>query len=86
MCAAVPHTCTYCPTCIIIIIVAVISIAPYLTDKGEHTSLYKVSDKTFIKISKMINYLVMITHTHACTHLYHLHGVPLHVLKLMNLI
>ena len=29
---------------IITIIITVISIAPYLTDKGEHTALYKINN------------------------------------------
>ena len=36
-----------------IIIIAVISIAPYLTDKGKHTALYKISKVVSIKASKM---------------------------------
>ena len=52
-------------------IIAVISVAPYLTDKGEHASLYKINDNTFIQISNIINYVVMILYTScalACTH------------------
>ena len=37
-----------------IIIIVVISIAPYLTDKGKHTALYKISKDIYIKASKMI--------------------------------
>ena len=46
-----------------------ISIEPYLTDKGEHTALYKINNIVYIKTSKRINYTVIIlyfphTHTH----------------------
>ena len=34
---------------VIMITIAVISIAPYLTDKGEHTALYKLSSKAYTK-------------------------------------
>ncbi len=34
-------------TIIILIIVAVISIAPYLTDKDEHTALYTISNSVY---------------------------------------
>ena len=52
---------------IIIIIIAVISIGPYLTDNGEHITLYNINNNVFIKTSKIINYTVMIffTRTHA---------------------
>ena len=55
---------------IIIIIIAVISIGPYLTDNGEHITLYNINNNVFIKTSKIINYTVMIffTRTHAHTH------------------
>jgi len=36
-------------TVIIIIIIAVISIAPYLADKGEQTALYKINNNVYIK-------------------------------------
>ena len=53
--------------------IAVISIAPYLTDKAEHTALYKTNNDVYVKTSKRINYTVMIlysshTHTHTHTH------------------
>ena len=35
----------------IIIITAVISIPPYLTDKGEHADLYKINNNVCIKTS-----------------------------------
>ena len=38
----------------IIITISVISKAPYLTDKGEHTALYKISKNVYIKILKII--------------------------------
>ena len=38
-----------CPYLIIIIIIAVISMAPYLTNKGEHTTLYKINNYIYIK-------------------------------------
>ena len=45
---------------IIIIIIAVISIAPYLTDKSEHTALYKTNNNLYIKKPKIINHIVII--------------------------
>ena len=63
------------------LIIAVISIAPYLTDKGGHIALYKINNNVYIKTSKIINYVVIIlyssharaqtdthTRTHARTH------------------
>ena len=38
----------------IIIIIAVIAIAPYLIDKGEHTALYKINKNVGKKTSKII--------------------------------
>ena len=37
-------------------------IAPYLTNKGEHTALYKINNNGYIKTSKIINYIVIILH------------------------
>ena len=37
---------------IITIIITVIFIALYLTDKGEHTTLYKINNNVYIKTSK----------------------------------
>ena len=34
---------------VIMVIIAVISIAPYLTDKDEHTALYKLSSNVYTK-------------------------------------
>ena len=42
------------------IITAVISITPYLADKGEHTVPYKINNNVCIKTSKIIHYMVMI--------------------------
>ena len=39
---------------IIIIITAAVSIAPYLTDNGEHTALYKINKNVYIETSKTI--------------------------------
>ena len=39
---------------------AVISIAPYLTHKGEYTALCKINNSVYIKTSKIINYVVII--------------------------
>ena len=57
-----------------LVIIAVISIALYLTtDKGEHTALYKINNNVYIKTSKIINYIVIIinivflVHTHRYT-------------------
>ena len=65
-------------------IISFISIAPYLTDKGEHTALYKDKKNVYTKTPKIILYshIVLNTHTrtdarthsrsyartHACTH------------------
>ena len=45
---------------VIIIIIAIISIAPYFTEKGEHTPLYKINNNIYIKIYKIINNVVII--------------------------
>ena len=37
-----------------VIISVVISVAPYLTDKGEHTALYKINKNAYIKTLKRI--------------------------------
>ena len=42
-----------------IIIIAVISIAPYLNDKGELTALYRTNSDVYVKSSKIINYSVI---------------------------
>ena len=64
----------------IIIRTAVISITPYLTDQGEHTALYKINNNVHIKISKIINCVIIIlyssrahTHTRAPAHYTHKH-------------
>ena len=76
---------------LLLIITAVISIASYLTDKGEHTAFYKINNNVYIKTSKIINYYIVLilysshthhirkhthTHTHARTHT-HTHSVSL---------
>ena len=48
---------------------------PYLTDKGEHTALYKykVNNNVYLKTSKIIDYIVIMLyslHTHAHTLLF----------------
>ena len=53
----------------IVIIIAVISIAPFLTDKGEHTTFNKINNNVGIRTSQTMNYIVIImysahTHTH----------------------
>ena len=60
---------------LMLIIIMVISVVPDLTDKSEHTVLYKINNNVYIKTSKMINYIVIIlyslqihTHTHTHTH------------------
>ena len=51
------------------IIIAVISIAPYLADKGEHTTLYKINTNVYIKTSKIIKLLeYVIPRSHARAH------------------
>ena len=45
-----------------IIIIAVISTAQYLTNKSEHTALDMISNNVYIKTSKMISYIVIILH------------------------
>ena len=42
-----------------IIIIAVISIAPDLTDKSEH-ALYKINNNMYLKTSNMINYIIIL--------------------------
>ena len=37
---------------IIMVIIAVISIVPCLTGKGEHTALYKINNNVYVQISK----------------------------------
>ena len=65
-------------------LIVVISMARYLTDKGEHTALYKDKKNVYTKTPKIILYshIVLNTHTrtdarthsrsyartHACTH------------------
>ena len=46
-------------TLLLIIIIAIISVALYLTDKGEHTVLYKINNNGYIKTWKIINYIVI---------------------------
>ena len=46
---------------IITIIKAVISIAPYLTEKGEHTALYEINNcNVYNKTSTTVNSIVII--------------------------
>ena len=35
--------------------IAVISMAPYLTDKAEHIELYKINNNVYIETSNIIN-------------------------------
>ena len=56
-----------------IIIIAVIFVAPYLTDKGEHTALYKVNNNVYIKTSKIISYIVIVSFAHACAYTKQVH-------------
>ena len=42
------------------IIIMVISIALYLSDKGEHTALYKIVSNVYIRTSKILNYIAII--------------------------
>ena len=59
-----------------IIIIAVISIAPYLTNKSERTMLYEIINDVYIKKHKIINYRVILyslhthAHTHTCIHIH----------------
>ena len=63
--------------CQVMVMIAVISIVPYLTSKGEHTALYEISKIVYIKPSKNNDYVLVIlyslhtistpTHTHAHT-------------------
>ena len=57
----------------VIIVIAINSIAPYLTDKDERTALYKINHNVCSKTSKIRNYVVMIlssahARAHTCTH------------------
>ena len=47
--------------------VAVISIAQNLTDKGEYTTLYKSNNNVYIKTSKII-YIVILSYSSYTTH------------------
>ena len=40
------------------LIIAVISIALYLTDKGGHIALYKINNNVYLKTSEIINYVL----------------------------
>ena len=44
--------------------------ALYLTDRGEHTVLYKINDNVYIKTWKILNFAHSLslshTHTHIC--------------------
>ena len=42
-----------------IIIIAVISTAPFHNDKGEHIALYKINNDVHTKTSKVFNYIVI---------------------------
>ena len=61
--------------------IAVNSIAPYLTDKGLHTALYKINNNVHIKTSKWYKFnrhdIVFLTHhttnTHTHSHTTHVH-------------
>ena len=46
-----------------IIIIAVISTAQYLTNKSEHTALDMINNNVYIKTSKIISYIVIILHS-----------------------
>ena len=35
-------------------ITAIFYVAPYLTEKSEHTSIYKINNDVYIKTSKLI--------------------------------
>ena len=55
----------------VIIMVVVVSIVPYLTDKGEHTPLYKIKKNVNIKQHTYISIILFPqqnTHTHTHTH------------------
>ena len=43
---------------VITIIIEIISIAPYLTDKGKHFVLYKINNNVYIKTS--VFYIVIV--------------------------
>ena len=52
----------------LLIIIVVIFIAPYLTDRGEHTTLYKNNNNVYIKTSKIVYDHNIVFLTHACAH------------------
>ena len=55
----------------VLMIIAIISIAQYCTNKGEHTALYKINNIAIIYIYKMSKILCehnVTHHTCACTH------------------
>ena len=51
------------------IIIAVIYIALYLTNKGEHTTLYKINNNIYIKTFKK-NYIIIWYSLHTHTHMH----------------
>ena len=62
-----------------IITIVIISIALYLTDKGEHTALYKINKGVSIKTSEIMINIVIILYKflahHTCTHTHtHMHA------------
>ena len=52
---------------IMMMMMAVISIAPNLTDKGEYTTIYKSNNNVYIKTSKII-YIVILSYSSYTTH------------------
>ena len=51
----------------IIMVITVISIMLYLTNKDEHTALYKINNNVYIKTAKIIND-IWSSHMHVCMH------------------
>ena len=75
-----PHLCStgfvVTVSVLTVVVIVVISVEPCLTNKGEHTALYKISQNVYIKTSKNNNCIVIIlycphnTHTHTYTHIH----------------
>ena len=54
---------------LVTIIISVVSIAVYLTDKGQHIMLYKINKNVYIRTSKIITIVIILysSHTHMHT-------------------
>ena len=73
------YICALCPEVVLILIIiiintfliVVVSVVLYLTNKGEHTALYKYkrNNNVYLKTSKIIDYVVIMLYSvYTCTH------------------